>query len=307
MKICIIGLGSIGRRHVRNIVSILRDMGEEYCIDALRSGKDILDENIAKYISVEYHDINELPNNYDVIFVTNPTSKHYATIAAVVNKTKHMFIEKPVFSVADENITALNLKDDGIYYVACPMRHSALMQNIKDIVKKEKIYSVQAISSSYLPEWRPGTDYRQCYSTKSELGGGVTLDLIHEWDYIIDLFGFPKKIERMAGQYSDLEMDTDDLSVYIARYEDKIVEVHLDYFGRKSKRMLILFCRDYTIEIDFLKNKITYDGKNRRTLEVSNTDSYINEMKYFFSLIKGRHENINSIKYAKQVLAVALV
>ena len=307
MRICIIGLGSIGCRHVTNIVNILRDMKEEYYIDALRSVKGRLEESISQYISTEYYDIDELPNNYDVIFVTNPTSKHYSTIAAVVNKTKHMFIEKPIFSSADENIEALNLKKDSIYYVACPMRHSALMQHIKGIVKNEQIYSVQAICSSYLPEWRPGTDYRKCYSAKRELGGGVTLDLIHEWDYIIDLFGFPKKIERMTGKYSELELDTDDLSVYIARYDDKIVEVHLDYFGRKSQRQLMLFCRDYIIEIDFLKNQIVYDGQIQKTLEVDNVDPYINEMEYFFSLIKGKCKNMNSINYATKVLKVVLI
>ena len=306
MKICMIGLGSIGRRHICNLVRVLEESKEEYSIDALRSGKTKLAKNIAQYISTEYFKIDEMPNNYDVIFITNPTSEHYSTITVVASKTKHMFIEKPVFSTLKVNIDALHLSNDGIYYVACPLRHRVLMKRIQDIVKEEKIFSVQAICSSYLPEWRPNTDYRKCYSARSELGGGVTLDLIHEWDYLIDLFGFPKEVKRLIGKYSDLEMDADDLSVYIAKYEDKVIEIHLDYFGRKAQRKLILFCKNYVIEADFLTNEILYNGECHRMVKVDETDPYVSEMKYFFELIKNKRENINTLQNAMNVLQVAL-
>ena len=73
--------------------------------------------------------------------------------------------------------------------------------------------SARVICSSYLPDWRPGVDYRTVYSAHKALGGGVTIDLIHEWDYLVDLFGVPQKLYNFKGTYSDLEIDSDDLSV----------------------------------------------------------------------------------------------
>lgn len=306
MKICMIGLGSIGRRHVKNIVKVLQDAGETVTIDALRSSRSTIAEDIVPYIGSQYYQVEDMPDDYDAIFITNPTSEHYSTIAAVSSKTKHMFIEKPVFNNPNENIEELHLRENGIYYVACPMRHNLLMQKAKEIIGQRKIYSVQAICSSYLPEWRPGTDYRKNYSARRDLGGGVTLDLIHEWDYLIDLFGFPKEIKSFSGEYSDLEMDVEDLSVYIARYDDKLLEVHLDYFGRKTQRKLVLFSTDDVIEIDFLSNEIRYSGDCEKIIKIDNTDIYLNEMRYFFELIQYRRKNINSIQHAIEILRVAL-
>lgn len=305
MKICIIGLGSIGCRHLKNIVSILNKSDENYTIDALRSRKTRLPDDIGQYITTEYYDIAQIPSDYDIIFVTNPTVEHFSTIKEVVHKSKNLFIEKPVFSTI-ENEELLDLRNDGVYYVACPMRHKIIMKKIQEIVKKEKVFSARAICSSFLPDWRPKTDYRKCYSARQELGGGVTLDLIHEWDYIIDLFGFPTEVNHIAGKYSNLEINADDLSVYIARYEDKVVEIHLDYFGRKDQRKLSLYCENYVIEIDFLENVIIYNGITHEIFKFDNTDQYVNEMRYFFDLIKGKSENINSIQHAIKVLELGL-
>lgn len=65
------------------------------------------------------------------------------------------------------------------------------------------------------------------YSAHKALGGGVTIDLIHEWDYLVDLFGVPETICNIRGKYSDLEIDSDDLSIYIAQYPTLLAEVHL--------------------------------------------------------------------------------
>ena len=72
----------------------------------------------------------------------------------------------------------------------------------------------------------------------------MTIDLIHEWDYLVDLFGVPETICNIRGKYSDLEIDSDDLSIYIAQYPTLLAEVHLDYFGRTYRRSIELFCKD---------------------------------------------------------------
>lgn len=306
MKICIVGLGSIGNKHLHNICKVLEEKGTPYSIDALRSQARKLNYEKIELINQEYDDIAKLPRDYDIIFITNPTSKHFETIQQLTNNTKHMFIEKPLFEELKSDLKNLLLHKSNIYYVACPLRHKAIMKYVKKIVTEEKIYSARAISSSYLPEWRRGVDYRHVYSAQKSLGGGVALDLIHEWDYITHLFGMPEAVHGFSGQYSALEIDSEDIAVYIGKYSDKIVEIHLDYFGRTPKRMLELYCENYTIEVNLLSNTIQYRGKEEREITFEADDFYLEEIKYFFDLVDGKLENLNPIEHAHEVLALAL-
>ena len=86
----------------------------------------------------------------------------------------------------------------------------------------------------------------------------MELDLIHEMDYITYLFGMPQ-VKHYAGKFSDLEIDSDDLGVYLLKYSEKLIEIHLDYFGRKARREIELYCKDYTIVGDLINNTIIYE------------------------------------------------
>lgn len=306
MRICIVGLGSIGIRHIKNLLCIGQMRNIRMDIDALRSGKKNIDISIKKAIQKEYYDIDNLPEDYDIIFITNPTNMHFEMLSKIINKTKHVFIEKPVFDHCDYDIHDLNLIPGNIYYVACPLRYTPVIRHLKKIISSEVIYSVRAISSSYLPSWRKNVDYRTIYSAKKSMGGGVSLDLIHEWDYLIYLFGFPEKVLNLKGKYSGLEIDSDDISIYLAQYKDKLVEVHLDYFGRNTVRRLELLCKEYVIYADFIEQKIEFIGEKNDILKFELEDCYINEMNYFFDIIMNHAENSNDINIAYQTLRTVL-
>ena len=151
-----------------------------------------------------------------------------------------------------------------------------------------------------MPDWRPKQDYRKVYSAKKELGGGVSIDLIHEWDYLTYLFGFPDEIFNLQGQFSQLEIDSEDLSIYIAEYEDKLVELHLDYFGRQTKREIELFTDKGLIKADLINNSIILPGGN--SLKLEDNDMYRNEICRFFDLINNKKKNLNSPEHAFKVL-----
>ena len=216
-KIAMIGLGSIGKRHLINIDKVLRSRNVEYSIDLIRrKNSRALDESLSELISNVYIEHENIPDDYDVIFITNPTHLHYDTIKEFCYKTKNMFIEKPVFDKTSMNISDLSLDTKGVYYVACPLRYTEVIQYIKNKIDLNSVYSARVICSSYLPDWRPGLDYRETYSANLDQGGGVSIDLIHEWDYMMYLFGKPKQVLNYRGKFSRLEIDSDDLSVYIA-------------------------------------------------------------------------------------------
>lgn len=302
-KVCFIGLGSIAARHINNLKDIF---GDEIVIDVLRSGNGkTLAAALQSMIGQVYYDYANLPTEYDVLFITNPTRLHYETLLKVQNHAKHFFIEKPVFETGEEDIENLNLKKDSVYYVACPLRYTNVIQYLKENIDFSKVYSMRCISSSYLPDWRLGTDYRNTYSAKKELGGGVSIDLIHEWDYISYLIGQPQKVFSFIGKKSKLEIDSDDLAVYIAEYQDKFVELHLDYLGRKSIRKIELFMEDDSIEADLIEQKIVYRKDNRIIDLNENRDSYQKkELSHFFDMVEGKCENDNTIERACKTLRI---
>lgn len=309
MKFCFIGLGSIGKRHLYNLMQVLERRGIEYQIDALRSRRKALELKWNDAICQHYYCIDSLPDDYDVIFITNPTSLHYDTLMKVIEKTKHLFIEKPVFDHVNYDMNALPLKKGNIYYVACPLRHKAIIKSIKEMVSTgEKVISARIISTSYLPSWREGVDYRTLYSAKREMGGGVTRDLIHEWDYARYLFGDPNKVIHLAAHTSDLEISSDDISVYIASYPDMLLEIHLDYFGQKTERLLQIFTSRKRIDADLINNVIC-EYKNNKLVnrqEFFAEDLYVNEMEYFLDCLEEKCSNMNSIVDAYHTLRIAL-
>lgn len=304
MKICFCGLGSIGKRHIKNLSQILTMRNIQYTIDALRATSVPLTGESAEIVDQIHTDWRDLEGDYDIVFITNPTTYHYDIIQNLINKTKHMFIEKPIFDRTDISIENLKLTN-GTYYVACPLRYSPVIRYLKEYLKDHRVFSVRAICSSYLPDWRKDTDYRKIYSALKDQGGGVTLDLIHEWDYITYLFGSPSCVKTIKGKYSNLEISSDDLAIYIAEYTDKLVELHLDYFGRVSQRELLLYTASDLIKADILDNKITFCVTGE-ILSFDKEDIYINEMNSFLDMVLCNADNFNTPQDAFNSLKIAL-
>lgn len=305
MRVLFVGLGSIGCRHIKNLAAELRGRGIDFEIDALRSGTRPLPDDVAPLVSHEFCDISQL-EKYDIAYITNPSSLHAETIKALVDIADAMFIEKPVFIDPATDISSLGLRPNGIYYVACPLRHSPVVRRAIEIAHANEVRAARAICSSYLPEWRKNGDYRSCYSARRDMGGGVELDLVHEWDYLTAAFGYPRQCRGFGGRYSALEITSDDVAVYTARYDDMLLSLHLDYIGRAARRELEIYCDDETYIADIIGGTI----RHLRSGEVesfSGYDIYKNETKYFTDLVTGREKhNINTVENAAAVLALAL-
>ena len=297
IKICFFGMGSIGKKHLKNLVKILNERKIEFEIDVIKRKKE-LDKEVKEYINNIYKIDEFTPSFYNIIFIVNDTSVHIETLNLMKDYSNNFFIEKPL-SLNLNGFELKNYKNKKIY-IACPMRYSSVMDYLKKNIDFTKVYSVRAICSTYLPDWRPTIDYRNNYSAKKELGGGVTLDLIHEWDYLTYLIGFPEKIFNLNKKVSHLEINSDDLSIYIADYRDKLVELHLDYFGRTPTRKAEFFLKEGTIVGDFIENSVILENKEKIILPKE--DIYLNEMNSFFNIIFDKKDNFNDLEHAYKVL-----
>ena len=306
-----IGLGSIGTRHLQNLASLCEQRSLVLRADALRSDPARpLRPGVAGRLHAQFTTLDDPAAQpyYDLAFITNPTSLHAGALRLVRGRAGALFIEKPIVSAGQTGVDLDELLAPGQKaYVAAPMRWCGTMLALKEALKTLHPYCARVLCSSYLPDWRPGVDYRTVYSAHKALGGGVTIDLIHEWDYLVDLFGKPEELCNFKGHYSELEIDSDDVSVYIARYPHLLVEVHLDYFGRGYRRGIELFCPEGSLVADFGAGTLTWpDGRVDHYEEPVN-DRYLREMDAFLTYaLGGEAQSVNPPATALDVLKLTL-
>lgn len=306
MKVCFVGTGSIGKRHIRNLLAICKEKGIEIDIHLLRNTMSELPEDVISNVSRQTISIQELDTDYDAIFICNPTHLHYKVLGELKSHSKFFFVEKPLFENIERDLAALSLPQSNIYYVACPLRYTRVLVEAKRITENEKVLSARAISTSYLPEWRKKIDYRKTYSAHKDQGGGVRIDLIHEWDYLIELFGSPLEVYSMYGKYSELEIDSEDIAIYIARYADKLVELHLDYFGRKTRRLLELRTVEHEYIFDINNAIISRDGELMIDFEEEINERYKVELLNFIEIMSGRKTSNNDLQKAINTMQVCV-
>ena len=308
-KIAFVGLGSIATRHLKNVHAYLASQGDSCLVDLYRSslGRPLAEE-LQPLVSNTYLYADEIPadRQYDVVFVTNPTSMHYETVERFTAHTNSFFIEKPVFDSTEVDEKIFETIKAIPSYVACPLHYNAVLQYVKQNVNPDEVICARAMSSSYLPDWRPGQDYRKTYSAHKDLGGGVSIDLIHEWDYLTWLFGMPTEYHSMINKVSNLEIDSDDLAIYIGKNDKTTFELHLDYFGRQTQRTLDLFTADDTIHCDLIAGTVNYLKKGETIkLESKRNAFQMAEIAHLFEIINNKTISDSTPEHAYQVLIIA--
>lgn len=302
MKILFFGLGSIGQRHLINLQTILSERNVNATIEAFRSRPSTEEQDRSSAVKMLYHP-EEIVGDYDIVFITNPTDQHYSTLVSMSDRAKYFFIEKPVFETV-KDVKGLIDKNEQCY-IACPLRHKLIYKKLNQIIHDNVVQSARVIASSYLPNWRT-SDYRTSYSAQSHQGGGVELDCIHELDYIIDLFGLPKQSYSVIKKVSSLEINSNDHASYILDYDDKVVVLHLDYYGKYNQRNIELITEQGLITVNLIENSISLNGEVIETLPEEINDFYMNEMNYFMDMVLQGADNINTLKQSLDTLKIAI-
>lgn len=255
-KILIVGLGSIGMQHVRALLRLRPD----FEIAALRSNRSPAGQELDLKHLYTWEDAKKWAPDW--VWITNPTSEHYITLRHAAEITKSIFIEKPLSSNASEIIQIVDLikaKNIRAYY-GTQLRHHPVINWVRHLIQSKelgRVLSYQLTCGSYLPEWRPGLDYRKCYSARRELGGGVSTDLIHEYDYADLLFGSIKDMKGFKSRISSLEIDTEDICEALIRHTSGVCgHIHLDYYRRFPKRSLEISFERGVVQGDLLTGKV---------------------------------------------------
>lgn len=302
MKVLIIGLGSIARKHI----SALKEIEPGVAITALRSTLNSKEVDGIKDI-YDWAEIQE--ENPDFIIISNPTSFHYDTLKKIGSSKIPLFIEKPLFDKAglETDILEQEITQKGTpTYVACNLRFLDSLKKIKEIVTKETVNEVNVYCGSYLPDWRPGVDYKTVYSANKEMGGGVHIDLIHELDYLYWIFGIPLNTNSFFRNRSSLCITAYDYANYIWEYTGFSVSVILNYYRRDLKRTFEIVCDSGTFLVDLFKNTISFNEVIIFESKQKTIDTYIEQMSYFIDSVLKKNKSFNTISDANKVLNLCI-
>ena len=223
-----------------------------------------------------------------------------------------LFIEKPVLSElnSSSSLSEMIHEKQLLTYVACNLRFHPVIQFLKKylIENKSIINEVNIYCGSYLPDWRPGKDFRKIYSANAEMGGGVHLDLIHELDYCYWLFGNPIETKSLKRNVSSLKINAFDFGAYHLLYDTFTANIILNYFRKDPKREIEIITEKETVKADLLKCTVTHLEDHQIIFEqpYQVKDTYLEQMKYFISHINNNQQPMNSFDEAVDVLKIAL-
>jgi predicted dehydrogenase len=275
LKILIIGPGSIGRRHLQNILQA----GYKQVSVVSRSAK-VLPQfpALPVYTSVEQALASSM---FDAAVVCTPTSFHFQSVISLLKaEVPAIYIEKPVSHSLEGMAELIQLakKNNTRIVVGFDLHFDPGMQKVKQLLSENiigTVVSVNAQVGQYLPAWRPYEDYAKGMSAKKETGGGVMLDLIHEFDYLLWLFG---SVSSVACQYQNtgaLQIETEDVCEVLLRFENNSIgTIHLDYLQQKLVRNCMITGYDGSITWNMAESYVRWiiKGKKEETFSYAGYD-----------------------------------
>ncbi|EAL3840770.1 gfo/Idh/MocA family oxidoreductase, partial [Campylobacter coli] len=229
MKVLIIGFGSIGKKHFLALNEL------RFLVDVLSKSYEFSHFEGKNFRL--FKDLEELNlQDYDLFIIANITTSHFKTLKFLDQnvKEKIILVEKPLFQKDMEFIPSNNNQ----IYIAYLLRFHPMIQDLKQLIDEKEVYFAKFICNSYLPNWRK-LDYRQNYSAKKELGGGVMLDLSHEIDLA---FYFFKELSLKFSQnlkISELEITSDDFTFLALSAKNTSIHIELDYFSKLTQRKIL--------------------------------------------------------------------
>ncbi len=300
MKILFFGLGSIGVRHA----TILRKYFKHE-LYAFRSGKSLSKNFFGIPEITRWKDVDLLKPQ--VAFITNPTSEHLPTALQCARRGMDLFIEKPL-SDSLKGITELSRiskKMNLAVYVAYCLRFHPVIGKIKSLLKGKRIVHACVVCSSMLHAWRPAGDSKKSYSAYRALGGGVILDLSHEFDYIRFLFGEIKNIAGVHGRMGEVTVDSEDFADALVTLENgAVVNCHLSFASHDRQRTIQIDLKDGFIRGDLINNTVVCQikGKSSSFKFPVDRNAYLKKQTEYFFRNLSRPKLMNNLKETKILL-----
>jgi predicted dehydrogenase len=287
-KVLVIGYGSIGSRHC----SILASDGHKVALITQRR-----DCPFSCFENIKEGLVSFFP---DAIVIANRTVDHKAALECILDLGYQgkILVEKPLFDRVSEDISK---KDYSNVSVAYNLRFHPMIRRIRFLLETRRIYSMQVYVGQYLPTWRPGIDYRKCYSASRVQGGGALRDLSHELDLIQWIAGPWQKITALGGHVSPLEIDSDDLfCLLIETQECPAVSLQVNYLDRIPRREFIINAEDISIKADMISGRLSINEKT----EIFQIERNFTYKKQIDAFLKGKKHEMCSYSNGLDIMNI---
>lgn len=298
MRIAVVGLGSIGRRHVRVLYRYYPTI-EIIAVRSGRGGTVPEDALVTRHVRTP---VDALEHELAAAVVASPAPFHVDQALEFLRAGVPVLIEKPIAAsytdarrLMDEpSIDPLALSISAVGYV---LRHQPAFDFVRDTVKSGRLgalRSARVIAHSYLPSWRPDQDYKESVSARTDLGGGVLRELSHEVDYVLELLGRPINVIAWHGRRSDIEIDADDHGELMMKHAgDSLATISLDFATEAPPR------RDFSATFskgalawDLVGNVVRIEAKAeepiQRVFPVERDEMFAAQLKDFLEAIAER-------------------
>lgn len=314
LKVLVIGAGSVGQRHIENLLSL----GIEVSVFRYRS--NLVDELARHYNINVFRSFNKaIDSMQDAVVIANRTDQHVSTALPAAERGLHLFIEKPLSHNLEgiKELRRIVKKKNLIVEIGCMMRFHPDLKLIHQLLLEKSIgnpYFVRSSVGQYLPDWRPDQDYRHSYSAQLKYGGGVLFDLIHELDYLYWWFGPVYDVSAFLDHVSDLEIETEDIAQILLRFENGVVaQVQMDYLSPFYRRTCEIIGSKGIITWDYNLGEVVLRVRGdpsprifNRTTPFDKNTMFIDHMKHFLSIIQNGGEPVVNLEDGINVLKVAL-
>jgi len=321
MKALVIGLGSAGERHVRNLVKL----GIEVSVydtnaDIFRPNIGLPDittqitkfEALNKELGINFFQPSNYFEKFDMYIICTPPDTHMKYIVEGLQHYVNIFVEKPISdsSAYLDWVGNTVRSNDLVLQVGYQLRYDRGLRMLKDFAKSSKVYSIEAEFGSYLPNWHPGEDYTKLYAGHKKDGGGIILDASHEIDYVMWLANSEVvEVSSMCSKRSNLDIDVEDTAEINLLFANGIIgHIHVDMTNRIYTRKCKVISEGGTEEWHYPeKVVVNYNPKGEALYcPYMEEDLYFLEMQSFIGHIRGKTKSDNDAENAQKVLEVAL-
>ena len=309
MNVLILGLGSIGQRHLRNLRAIDKNikfftLRRKYVTPFLNNKNQVKKGNIENVYNIKnFKKFSEI-KNIDAALICTPSKFHISEAIKLLKKNIHLFIEKPLGSSLKDIAKLKKIilsKPKMKTMMGFQLKFNPLILKLKNLIENNsigKIYSCNIHHGEHINDFHPYEDYRVSYAARRNLGGGVVLTQIHEIDYLLFLFKKYKIniLKSFSSKISNLKIDVEDILEAYLKLENKnkqkiFCNLHLNFFERPKKRQIQLLGEKGKIDCDLNKLEINiFKNKNSKKIRfnVNRNEIFKNQLRYFLKCIKNK-------------------
>lgn len=273
--VAVIGLGSIAARHRKNIrllfpdVQIIAISARELPIREMPENCDIVLDNIKQLVEFEL----------EYVIIASPASMHVKQTIACIELNLPVLVEKPVGLTHSESelLNQIVTSRQSLVAVGYCLRYLSSATYVKNLVASGelgRIYNVQVNVGQYLPSWRKCADYQNSVSAKEHLGGGVLLELSHEFDYLNWIFGELSLTHAILRQSGALDTDVEEIAdICLQTQNGAIVYLHMDFIQKTPQRKVTIIGEFSTVEWDVRNNQTTVYSSDKTLKSVASEQS----------------------------------